>query len=149
MPPPPPESSCDALPLSRQLHVWQHPLIQQFSLVFLLKQKIEPLKTLLDYKRLILRKLVLQALGLRLSSAVRQGPQGLQQVDVCEANSIKEGCRVLSLEVQSAQRGDDWKAAIATGIQQVSIYMNKIRTLALLLRLREREIDQRKCVSCS
>ncbi|PHJ18130.1 peptidase m16 inactive domain-containing protein [Cystoisospora suis] len=115
----PPDSSCDALPLSRQLHVWQHPLIQQFSLVFLLKQKIEPLKTLLDYKRLILRKLVLQALGLRLSSAVRQGPQGLQQVDVCEANSIKEGCRVLSLEVQSAQRGDDWKAAVATGIQQM------------------------------
>ncbi|PFH32691.1 hypothetical protein BESB_013030 [Besnoitia besnoiti] len=104
---------------SRELHVWKHPLIQQFSLVFLLKKPLQPLKTVRDYKRLILRKLVLQALSLRLSAATRERGAKIHQIDLCEVNSIKEGCRVLSLEVQAEQRGDEWKDAISTAVQQV------------------------------
>ncbi|KEP64326.1 UNVERIFIED_CONTAM: peptidase M16 inactive domain-containing protein [Hammondia hammondi] len=104
---------------SRELHIWQHPLIQQFSLVFLSKKPLQPLKTFADYKRLILRKLILQALSLRLSCATRERGAKIHQIDLCEVNSIKEGCRVLSLEVQSNQRGEEWKDAINTAIQQV------------------------------
>ncbi|CBZ50351.1 putative M16 family peptidase [Neospora caninum Liverpool] len=112
-------SGCSSLFSSRELHVWQHPLIQQFSLVFLSKKPLQPLKTFADYKRLILRKLILQALSLRLSSATREKGAKIHQIDLCEVNSIKEGCRVLSLEVQSDQRGEEWKDAINTAIQQV------------------------------
>ncbi|KFG60039.1 peptidase M16 inactive domain-containing protein [Toxoplasma gondii RUB] len=104
---------------SRELHIWKHPLIQQFSLVFLSKKPLQPLKTFADYKRLILRKLILQALSLRLSCATRERGANIHQIDLCEVNSIKEGCRVLSLEVQSNQRGEEWKDAINTAIQQV------------------------------
>ncbi|KAL8455197.1 hypothetical protein Emag_001034 [Eimeria magna] len=103
--------------LGRRLHLWQHSLLQHFSLLFLRKLPITPMRSVGDFFRLLARKLVLQALSMRLVERCRSADGGWMRVEVADTESIKEGCRVVSVEAEAEQ--SRWRDAVHIAVEEV------------------------------
>ncbi|KAL8276046.1 hypothetical protein Esti_000040 [Eimeria stiedai] len=121
VPPDTPQKAMDAACLKEtlggRLHLWQHSLLQHFSLLFLRKLPITPMRTIGDFFRLLARKLVLQALSMRLVERCRSADGGWMRVEVADTESIKEGCRVVSVEAEAEQ--SRWRDAVRIAVQEV------------------------------
>ncbi|KAL8427666.1 hypothetical protein Efla_007085 [Eimeria flavescens] len=103
--------------LGCRLHLWQHSLLQHFSLLFLRKLPITPMRTVVDFCRVLARKLILQALSLRLIERCRSADGGWMRVEVADTESIKEGCRIVSVEAEAEQ--SCWSEAVRVAVEEV------------------------------
>lgn len=103
--------------LGCRLHLWHHPLLQHFSLLFLRKLPIVALRTVGDFFRLLARKLALQALALRLTERCRGADGGWMRVEVADTESVKEGCRIVTVEAEAEQ--SRWRDAARVAIEEV------------------------------
>ena len=103
--------------LRSRLHIWQHSLLQHFSLLFLHKLPIVALRTTGDFFRLLARKLALQALAIRLNERCRRAMDAWLRVEVADTESVKEGCRILSIEAEAEQRR--WRDAVRIAVEEV------------------------------
>ncbi|KAL8454301.1 hypothetical protein Emed_000410 [Eimeria media] len=110
-------AACLKEKLGGRLHLWQHSLLQHFSLLFLRKLPITPMRTVGDFFRLLARKLVLQALSMRLIERCRSADGGWMRVEVADTESIKEGCRVVSVEAEAEQ--SRWRDAVRIAVEEV------------------------------
>lgn len=104
--------------LKSRLHVWQHPLLQHFSLIFLRKLPIAAMHTQADFFRLLARKLALQALAVRLTERCRREDDTWMRVEVTDTESVKEGCRIVSVEAEAEQKR--WRDAVRVAVEEVS-----------------------------
>ncbi|KAL8435441.1 hypothetical protein ACSSS7_002512 [Eimeria intestinalis] len=111
------DAACLKETLSGRLHLWQHSLLQHFSLLFLRKLPITPMRTVGDFFRILARKLVLQALSMRLVERCRSADGGWMRVEVADTESIKEGCRVVSVEAEAEQ--SRWRDAVRIAVEEV------------------------------
>eukprot|EP00921_Rhytidocystis_pertsovi_P016055 GHVQ01025376.1.p1 GENE.GHVQ01025376.1~~GHVQ01025376.1.p1 ORF type:complete len:608 (+),score=66.30 GHVQ01025376.1:195-2018(+) len=101
---------------SSNLLVWRHSLLKSFSLCFLLKRPIKPLQTLNDYKRLTLKKIVMQGLSARLNIYAR-GEGAYNFVEMSDGDSTREACRVTALDIQAAP--NKWRDATILALKTV------------------------------
>lgn len=114
-----PESVLLKKSLASRLQVWQHPLLQNFSLLFLRKLPIVALRTAGDFFRFLARKLALQALAIRLTERCRRADGDWMRVEVADTESIKEGCRIVSVEAAAEQ--SRWQDAIRVAVEEVRL----------------------------
>ncbi|CDI85286.1 hypothetical protein EPH_0053790 [Eimeria praecox] len=103
--------------LRSRLHVWQHSLLQHFSLLFVRKLPIACLRTAGDFFRLLSRKLALQALAVRLTERCRREDDAWMRVEVADTESVKEGCRIVSIEAEAEQ--PRWRDAVRIAVEEV------------------------------
>ncbi|CDJ46906.1 M16 family peptidase, putative [Eimeria brunetti] len=103
--------------LEPRLHVWQHSLLQHFSVLFLRKLPIVALRTAGEFFRLLARKLALQALAVRLTERCRREDDTWIRVEVADTESVKEGCRIVSVEAEGEQRC--WRDAVRVAVEEV------------------------------
>ncbi|OEH76328.1 peptidase M16 domain-containing protein [Cyclospora cayetanensis] len=119
--------------LRSRLQIWQHSLLQNFSLLFLRKLPIVPLRTAGDFFRLLARKLALQALAMRLNERCRREDDAWMRVEVADTESIKEGCRIVSVEAEAEQ--GSWRDAVRVAVEEVrqmakhGLTMSELRSL--------------------
>lgn len=106
--------------LGCRLHTWRHSLLQHFSLLFLRKVPIVALRTVGDFFRLLARKLALQALAMRLTERCRGAHDGWMRVEVADTESVKEGCRIVSVEAEAEQ--GRWRDAIRVAVEEVGAH---------------------------
>ena len=108
----------DRPPFSVKPHIYQHELVQQFSLTSLLKSPIVSVLDLGGLRDILMVRIVLSALQFRIN-AIYQGdaepPFSLIGLD--HYDSSREDCAVTSLTVQSEAR--DWRAALEIGVREV------------------------------
>lgn len=106
-----------ATSLSKKLTLWQHSLLQRFSIQFLRKLPINKLRTVADFGRMLAKRLALQALVLRLVERCRSAEGTCMHVEVADTESVKEGCRVVSIEAETEQ--GRWQEAVHVAIDEV------------------------------
>ncbi|KAF8817851.1 peptidase M16 inactive domain-containing protein, partial [Cardiosporidium cionae] len=97
-------------------NLWQHDLIKGVFLGIMRKLPIQPVKTFSDYKYLTLKKIILHALAARLTIFAR-GKGIFRFIEMNEGDSIREGCRVTALDIQTDPL--KWKEAIRLAIHEV------------------------------
>lgn len=103
-------------PPLRNATVFQHPLLHHLSFHVLAKDPIVSIRTMNDLKADILKRIVLEALLVRLTILNRDGAL-CSQISVDSRAFPREGCEVCSLDLVTGT--DDWKSALGAAVEEV------------------------------
>ncbi|CAN0578587.1 unnamed protein product, partial [Ectocarpus sp. 12 AP-2014] len=95
---------------------YKHDLLQAFSLHVFAKRPIEPITSLGDFRRAIMKRIALAALQIRLSVNSRKDPPFLS-VEFNQLDSPREGCAVCFLDMTAEPA--KWKDAVKFAVREV------------------------------
>eukprot|EP00903_Cladosiphon_okamuranus_P006624 g6470.t1 len=95
---------------------YKHDLLQAFSLHVFAKRPIEPITSLGDFRRAIMKRIALAALQIRMSVNSRKDPPYLS-VEFNQLDSPREGCAVCFLDMTAEPA--KWKEAVKFAVREV------------------------------
>ncbi|CAM9586417.1 unnamed protein product [Ectocarpus sp. 12 AP-2014] len=95
---------------------YKHDLLQAFSLHVFAKRPIEPITSLGDFRRAIMKRIALAALQIRLSVNSRKDPPFLS-VEFNQLDSPREGCAVCFLDMTAEPT--KWRDAVKFAVREV------------------------------
>jgi len=113
---PPMGQSTEAKAEKMEAVVFQHELLQAFSFHLFAKRPIEPVETLADFRRAIMRRIALAALQIRLNVNTRSD-QLFTMIEFNQLDSPREGCAVCYLDLTANPRR--WREAVATAVKEI------------------------------
>jgi hypothetical protein len=90
------------------VHVFQHELMQCASVHVFAKFPVEPIRTLADYRRALIKRLVVVAMQVRLNVHARGEP--ISMVEFSHLDSPREACAVCALDMMA--NADNWQEAV-------------------------------------
>ncbi|GJP40170.1 hypothetical protein CLOM_g24450 [Closterium sp. NIES-68] len=97
--------------------IFQHELLQNFSLTMFCKNPVQQVQTLRDLRRAVMQRIVLNALQFRINNRYKNGTVPFLGVDLDHSDSGREGCTVTTLTVTAEPA--DWQAALTVALQEV------------------------------
>eukprot|EP00752_Nemacystus_decipiens_P009435 g8434.t1 len=95
---------------------YKHDLLQAFSLHVFAKRPIEPITSLGDFRRAIMKRIALAALQIRMSVNSRKDPPYLS-VEFNQLDSPREGCAVCFLDMTAEPA--KWREAVKFAVREV------------------------------
>ncbi|CAN0410857.1 unnamed protein product, partial [Phaeothamnion confervicola] len=99
---------CDGKPLGAP-RLFEHELLQAFSLHLFAKRPIEPIRSLTEFRRAMMKRIALAALQIRLSVNSRTDPP-FTTIEFNQLDSPREACAVCFLDM-TADPGR-WREAV-------------------------------------
>jgi hypothetical protein len=91
-----------------QVHIFQHELMQSASVHVFAKFPVEPIRSLADYRRALIKRLVVVAMQVRLNVHARGEP--ISMVEFSHLDSPREACAVCALDMMA--NADNWQEAV-------------------------------------
>jgi len=97
--------------------VYQHQLIQQYTLSIFCKLAIQPVTTFEDLRRLLMLRIVLQSFQFRVNKRYQSDAPCFNLIEFDHSDSGREGCAVSTLTVVS--EANDWREATTVAVQEM------------------------------
>ena len=91
-----------------RVHVFQHELMQCASIHVFAKFPVEPIRSLAEYRRALIKRLVVVAMQVRLNVNARGEP--ISMVEFSHLDSPREACAVCALDMMA--NADNWQEAV-------------------------------------
>eukprot|EP00271_Cylindrocystis_brebissonii_P022866 TRINITY_DN898_c0_g1_i1.p1 TRINITY_DN898_c0_g1~~TRINITY_DN898_c0_g1_i1.p1 ORF type:complete len:1519 (-),score=355.87 TRINITY_DN898_c0_g1_i1:1045-5601(-) len=98
-------------------HVFQHELLQNFSMSIFCKSPVRPVQRYRDLRAVLMQRIVLAALQFRITNRYKSGSPPFLGVELDHSDSGREGCTVSTLTVTAEPR--NWKGAVKVAVQEV------------------------------
>eukprot|EP00897_Mesotaenium_endlicherianum_P002978 jgi/Mesen1/2708/ME000168S01777 len=98
-------------------HVFQHELLQNFSMSIFCKTPVRPVVTFGDLRNVLMQRIALSTLQFRINTRYKSANPPFLGVELDHSDSGREGCAVSTLTVTSEPR--HWQGAVQVGCQEV------------------------------
>ena len=98
-----------------KVHIFQHELMQCASVHIFAKFPVEPIRSLADYRRALIKRLVVVAMQVRLNVHARGEP--ISMVEFSHLDSPREACAVCALDVMA--NADNWQEAVQVVAKEI------------------------------
>ncbi|GBG59232.1 hypothetical protein CBR_g32249 [Chara braunii] len=98
-------------------HVFQHELLQHFSLSVFCKTPVRPVVTFGDLRNVLMQRILLSALQFRINARYKSASPPFIGIELDHSDSGREGCAVTTLTVTAEPR--HWEGAVKVGVQEV------------------------------
>lgn len=98
-------------------NIFQHQLIQQFTLSIFCKLAVQPISTYEDLRRLLMLRIVLQSFQFRVNKRYQSDAPCFNLIEFDHSDSGREGCAVSTLTIVS--EANDWREATTVAIQEM------------------------------
>eukprot|EP00850_Spirogloea_muscicola_P018683 SM000174S03338 [mRNA] locus=s174:45802:51599:- [translate_table: standard] len=97
--------------------VFQHELLQNFSLSVFCKTPVRPVQRYKDLRNVLMQRIVLSALQFRINTRYKSASPPFTAIELDHSDSGREGCTVSTLTVTAEPR--HWEGAVRVGVQEV------------------------------
>lgn len=97
--------------------VFQHSLLQQFSLSLYQKLLVRPVTTMEDLRRVIISRLIISVLQFRINARYADANPPFTAIEFDHSDSGREGCTVSSLTITAEPQ--EWKRALTVSMEEV------------------------------
>ena len=99
----------------QQVHIFQHELMQCASVHVFAKFPVEPIRSLADYRRALIKRLVVVAMQVRLNVHARGEP--ISMVEFSHLDSPREACAVCALDMMA--NANNWQEAVRVVAKEI------------------------------
>ncbi|KAJ4963796.1 hypothetical protein NE237_023735 [Protea cynaroides] len=97
--------------------VFQHELLQNFSINIFCKIPVNKVRTYGDLRNVLMKRIFLSALHFRINTRYKSSNPPFTSVELDHSDSGREGCTVTTLSVAAEPR--NWQSAIKVAVQEV------------------------------
>ncbi|XP_051119262.1 stromal processing peptidase, chloroplastic [Andrographis paniculata] len=97
--------------------IFQHELLQNFSINFFCKVPVNKVRTYGDLRNVLMKRIFLSALHFRINTRYQSSNPPFTSVELDHSDSGREGCTVTTLTVTAEPQ--NWKNAIKVAVQEV------------------------------
>ncbi|KAL3693392.1 hypothetical protein R1sor_007043 [Riccia sorocarpa] len=97
--------------------VFQHELLQNFSISLFCKTPVQKVQVFSDLRDVLMRRIVLSTLQFRINTRYKSANPPFNAIELDHSDSGREGCAVSTLTITSEPR--HWEGAIKVGVQEV------------------------------
>ncbi|CAI9113723.1 OLC1v1014379C2 [Oldenlandia corymbosa var. corymbosa] len=97
--------------------IFQHELLQNFSINMFCKIPVNKVKTFGDLRNVLMKRIFLSALHFRINTRYKSSDPPFTSVELDHSDSGREGCTVTTLTVTAEPR--NWDSAIKIAVQEV------------------------------
>lgn len=98
-------------------HIFQHELLQTFSLSLFCKKPVQKVTTYSDLRDVLMRRIVLSALQFRINNRYKSANPPFIGIELDHSDSGREGCSVSTLTITAEPK--DWRGAVNVAVQEV------------------------------
>lgn len=98
-------------------HIFQHELLQNFSMSLFCKKPVQRVLKYSDLRDVLMRRIVLSALQFRINTRYKSANPPFTGIELDHSDSGREGCSVTTLTVTAEAK--HWRAAVKVAIQEV------------------------------
>eukprot|EP00245_Coleochaete_scutata_P005274 TRINITY_DN18712_c0_g1_i1.p1 TRINITY_DN18712_c0_g1~~TRINITY_DN18712_c0_g1_i1.p1 ORF type:complete len:1369 (+),score=265.63 TRINITY_DN18712_c0_g1_i1:154-4260(+) len=98
-------------------HVFQHELLQNFSMSIFCKLPVKSVQRYGDLRTVLMQRIVLSTLQFRINARYKSANPPFTGIELDHSDSGREGCAVSTLTVTSEPRF--WEGAVMVGVQEV------------------------------
>lgn len=98
-------------------HIFQHELLQTFSLSLFCKKSVQSVSTYSDLRDVLMRRIVLSALQFRINNRYKSANPPFMGIELDHSDSGREGCSVSTLTITAEPK--DWRGAVNVAVQEV------------------------------
>ncbi|XP_073037223.1 stromal processing peptidase, chloroplastic [Primulina eburnea] len=98
-------------------HIFQHELLQNFSINMFCKIPVSKARTYGDLRNVLMKRIFLSALHFRINTRYKSSNPPFTSVELDHSDSGREGCTVTTLTVTAEPR--NWQNAIKVAVQEV------------------------------
>eukprot|EP00250_Pteridium_aquilinum_P006240 c16198_g1_i1 orf=144-3938(+) len=98
-------------------HIFQHELLQTFSLSMFCKKPVQKVATYSDLKDVLMRRIVLSALQFRINNRYKSASPPFIGIELDHSDSGREGCSVSTLTITAEPK--NWRGAVNVAVQEV------------------------------
>ncbi|EFJ12171.1 hypothetical protein SELMODRAFT_446750 [Selaginella moellendorffii] len=99
-------------------YIFQHELLQNFSLNLFCKTPIQRVQTYSDIRDVLMRRIVLSTYQFRISTRYKSANPPFISIELDHSDSGREGCTVTTLAVTAEPK--DWSGALKVAVQEIS-----------------------------
>ncbi|BBN04418.1 stromal processing peptidase, chloroplastic [Marchantia polymorpha subsp. ruderalis] len=103
--------------LLKRPFVFQHELLQNFSISLFCKTPVQKVQVYSDLRDVLMRRIVLSTLQFRINTRYKSANPPFNAIELDHSDSGREGCAVSTLTVTAEPR--HWEGAIKVGVQEV------------------------------
>lgn len=97
--------------------IFQHELIQNFSVNMFCKIPVDRVRTYLDLRNVLMKRIFLSALHFRINTRYKSSNPPFTSIELDHSDSGREGCTVTTLTVTAEPQ--NWQSAIKVAVQEV------------------------------
>ncbi|KAI5069253.1 hypothetical protein GOP47_0015554 [Adiantum capillus-veneris] len=101
----------------RKPHIFQHELLQTFSLSLFCKTPVQKVITYADLRDVLMKRIVLSALQFRINNRYKKADPPFIGIELDHSDSGREGCSVSTLTISAEPK--DWRGAVSVAVQEV------------------------------
>ncbi|XP_078430545.1 insulinase (Peptidase family M16) family protein isoform X2 [Wolffia australiana] len=103
--------------IAKDPQIFQHELIQNFSINMFCKIRVEPVQTYGGLRDVLMKRIFLSALHFRINTRYKSSNPPFTSVELDHSDSGREGCTVTTLTISAEPK--NWKDAIKVAVQEV------------------------------
>ncbi|CAM6089817.1 unnamed protein product [Calypogeia fissa] len=103
--------------LLKRPFVFQHELLQNFSISLFCKTPVQKVQVYSDLRDVLMRRIVLSTLQFRINTRYKSANPPFNAIELDHSDSGREGCAVSTLTITSEPR--HWVGAVKVGVQEV------------------------------
>ncbi|GMY29028.1 stromal processing peptidase, chloroplastic [Fagus crenata] len=97
--------------------IFQHELLQNFSINFFCKIPVNKVRTYGDLRNVLMKRIFLSALHFRINTRYKSSNPPFTSIELDHSDSGREGCTVTTLTVTAEPK--NWQSAIKVAVQEV------------------------------
>ncbi|KAH7434480.1 hypothetical protein KP509_06G019300 [Ceratopteris richardii] len=97
--------------------IFQHELLQTFSLSLFCKKPVQKVRTYADLRDVLMKRIVLSALQFRINNRYKKANPPFIGIELDHSDSGREGCTVSTLTITAEPK--DWRGAVNVAVQEV------------------------------
>ncbi|KAL4650562.1 hypothetical protein ACB092_01G096000 [Castanea dentata] len=97
--------------------IFQHELLQNFSVNFFCKIPVNKVQTYSDLRNVLMKRIFLSALHFRINTRYKSSNPPFTSIELDHSDSGREGCTVTTLTVSAEPK--NWQSAIKVAVQEV------------------------------
>lgn len=101
----------------RKPHIFQHELLQTFSLSLFCKKPVQKVTTFADLRDVLMKRIVLSTLQFRINNRYKKADPPFIGIELDHSDSGREGCTVSTLTISAEPK--DWRGAVNVAVQEV------------------------------
>ncbi|PKA52843.1 hypothetical protein AXF42_Ash001824 [Apostasia shenzhenica] len=102
---------------ARPPEIFQHELIQNFSINMFCKIPVNQVRTYGDLRKVLMKRIFLSALHFRINTRYKSSDPPFTSIELDHSDSGREGCTVTTLTVTAEPR--NWESAIKVAVHEV------------------------------
>ncbi|XP_057975636.1 stromal processing peptidase, chloroplastic [Malania oleifera] len=98
-------------------HIFQHELLQNFSINMFCKIPVNQVQTYSDLRNVLMKRIFLSALHFRINTRYKSSDPPFTSIELDHSDSGREGCTVTTLTVTAEPK--NWQSAIKVAVHEV------------------------------